>query len=113
MVTQITTHNSAYLYLTPNNTANSTAATKTVLIEDASRFHFFISFRERSRVPVVAHVTPWFGPIGWHGLSWAKRKAEGEKKPFLFAIFNLATLKVVVIYCILRYRKVNSLFTAF
>ncbi|KAK5847843.1 hypothetical protein PBY51_016939 [Eleginops maclovinus] len=113
MVTQITPHHTAYLDLTRNNrqTEYRTTATKTVLIDDARRFHFFISFREKSRVPLVAHVTLWYGPIGWNRLSWVERKEEGEKNHFLFAIFNLATLKRVVIYCILRYRKVTGWLT--
>lgn len=58
-------------------------------------------------MPLAAHVTWWYGPIGWHCFSWAEQKEEGKK--FAFAIFNLATLKVLVIYCILRYIKVNYL----
>lgn len=53
-------------------------------------------------------MTLWYGPIGWQSLFWAERKEE--KNHFPFAIFNLATPKVVVIYGILRYIKVNSLF---
>lgn len=85
-----------------------TAATQTGLVEDASRLHLVGSFQ--SRVPRVAHVTPWGRPIGLRGLSWAERKEEGQKNIFSFAIFNLATPKVVLIYCVLRYIKVNSLF---
>lgn len=39
-----------------------------------------------------------------------RAKGRGKKNHFPFAIFNLATLKVVVIYSILRYIKVNSRF---
>lgn len=50
----------------------------------ASPFPSTISFRGgvASRVPVVAHVTRWFGPIGTHGLSWAEQKEEGKKNIF-------------------------------
>ena len=34
-----------------------------------------------------------------------RAKGRGEKNNFPFAIFNLATLKVVIIYCVLRYIK--------
>lgn len=41
-----------------------------------------------------------------------RAKGRGEKKYFPFAIFNLATLKVVIVYCVLRSIKVKSLFMA-
>lgn len=72
MVTQIMPHHTAYLHSTPNVTASSVAPQRHKPTEDARRFHFVVS-----RVPLVAHVTSWYGPIGWHSLSWAERKEEG------------------------------------
>lgn len=51
-------------------------------------FHFAISFRERSRVFHVTHVTRPPGPIRRHGLCWAEQK-ETRGGGFPFAIFNL------------------------
>lgn len=87
-----------------------TAATQTVPTEDAERFRFVVYFPERSRVPLVAHVTLWYGPIGWHSSSWAERKEEGGKKHFPSAIFNLPAPKVVVICGFLRCVKVKLSF---
>lgn len=91
----------------------ATANKKAALVEDASRVLFVISFQEVSRAPPVAHVTWWFGPIGWQSLSWAERKEEGKKIYFPCAIFNLATLKLVIICRVLCNIKVNSFYGSY
>lgn len=90
MVTQITPHHAAYFHSTPNSTECCTAEIRTAPTEDARHFRFIVSFPERSRVPLVAHVTLSYGPIGWRSSSWAELKEEGEKNifPLRFLIFQ-------------------------
>lgn len=114
MVTQITPHHTAYLHLTPNSMANRVSHRSNKNCAQwgcqLGSFHHIILRTVTcssgcSRDPVVRTNRVAEFVLG-------RAKGRGEKNHFPFAIFNLATPKVVVIYCILRYIKVNSLFMA-
>jgi len=112
MVTQITPHLTAYLHLTPNNTANGTAAAETVLIQQASRFRHIISGNVTCPPDRSCDLVVRTNRVAEFVLVRAKGREEKKKIIFPFAIFNLATQKVVVSNRILRYIKVISLFNS-